>query len=267
LTRITVDEDEWEKVKTDIKILKRERSEQIKNNQFSSLLTEDTEGKQKTVLEFIRKNPNINKQKVVDHFEKHFSRTSVYNIIKDLVKYEQVIDKPNENNRHTRCLIINENSVLLSVIGEMDNFKKHFFRLLDNLKQRLSEIEGKPVPNNGKDIGELLSILGRIYEKFVSIYMAILAWTNKINDKQILFELYKVIVSNIMQIQLKYSEFGSTEHFFSFASIPYNKKICTDDEYDSEIKVFEGNGLEKEIVPVVKVLDKINYRYGNYTRL
>jgi len=110
----------------------------------------------------------------------------------------------------------------------MEDFKKHFFMLLDKVKQKLEQTKGNQRVTSEKNKKEILSFVARIYQKFVSIYMfrAILAWTNKIHDRQTLHELYSIILSNIMEIQLKYSDFGNTENV-SLASIPYNKEICT----------------------------------------
>jgi DNA-binding MarR family transcriptional regulator len=265
--RITIDENEWEKLKKDVNSLK-ERSE-YKSNSILPLKT-DLEEKEREVLEYIKNNPSVNKDQVVKHFEGTpcLSRVPVFKIIKSLIKRGYLIEQRNENNRHTRSLAVNQKSILLSVSEEMDCFKKHFFVLQDRVKQKLQETKRNQRVIREKKKREILSSMGHIYQKFVSIYMfrAILAWTNKIHDKQTLHELYSIVLSNIMEIQLKYSEFGNTESV-SLASIPYNKDICTDDDYENEIQAFRDNDLEKEFMPTLETLDGINYKYGKYNRL
>jgi DNA-binding MarR family transcriptional regulator len=265
--RITIDENEWEKLKKDVNSLK-ERSE-YKSNSIPLLKT-DLEEKERRVLGYIKNNPFVNKDQVVKHFEgtPGLSRMPVFKIIKSLIKRGYLIEQRSENNRHTRSLVVNENSKLLLVSKEMEDFKKHFFMLLDKVKQKLEQTKGNQRVASEKNKTEILSFVGHIYQQFVSIYMfrAILAWTNKLHDRQTLHELYSIILSNIMEIQLKYSDFVNTENV-SLASIPYNKEICTINDYDQEIEIFKSNGFGKEIIPTLETLNGINYRYGKYNRL
>jgi hypothetical protein len=270
LPTVTIDEEEWKRVKNDIENLKSERRGKLRKNEFHSVLADDVNSKERVVFEFIRSNPNITKQKVVDHFreEKLLARVSVFKTIKTLVDYGLVIDNEHETNRHTRNLIVNENSIILSVNDEMLKFKRHFFGLLEKVKKRLASSGVNNITDMEERYPELLSSLGNIYEKFVSIYMfrAILAWTNKINDKQTLFELYKIILSNIKEIQLRYNELGYLRHG-SLSRIPYNNEICTQDEYESDIRVYKENGLENDVNNVIKIIGTINCRYSDYYKL
>jgi len=134
--RITIDENEWEKFKKDMNFLKEKN--EYKSNSIP-LLKADLDEKEREVLGYIKNNPLVNKDQIVKHFEgtPGLSRIPVLKIIKSLIKRSYLIEQRSENNRHTRSLVVNENSKLLLVSKEMDDFKKYFFMLLDKVKQKL----------------------------------------------------------------------------------------------------------------------------------
>jgi predicted transcriptional regulator len=250
---------------------------QIRQNNNS-----DLGEKHKKVFEFIRINPNIHQEGVVEAFKGKlgFSRTVVLNLIKALVKDHYIISNKKDK-RHAYSLCVNESNVLLVVEKEIDGFKKQFFILLQQLKKIIDNIENerKKVSNNdtnnkilehsGNDIKKMLSFLHQsIYEKFIftCMFRAIFAWSNKIKDEQTLYKLCQFIISNIMEIQLKYYKFGNTEHV-SLPSIYFANDICALEDNEDEIQVFKSNGLEKETRSVLRELGKINYRYSSLNKL
>ncbi len=221
--------------------------------------------KDKEIFEFIADNQDIHQEGIVEHFKTKtgFSRMPVLKLIKELEEDGYII-RSKKGKGNVYSLRVNENNVLLIVKKEMDDFKKKFSILLKKLKKEIID----SMKNEEKE--KMLSFLHKdIYEKLVLIYMfrAIFAWSNKIKDEQTLYNLYQIVISNIIEIQLEYNKFGNRKHV-SLLSIPYDHDICIqDDDRDEKIQIFKNKGLEKETRSLLSELDRINYRYSSLERL
>ena len=103
----------------------------------------DLTSREKEILEYIRLNPGITKQQIVDHFgneglRKH-SRVTIFKKISYLKKYGLIVVSPDQNNSQIHHLYINNESTLSLLIQDIETFKNAFFVLLNKAKKKYAE--------------------------------------------------------------------------------------------------------------------------------
>lgn len=258
---------EIERIKKDIEFLKNEcRNEKNYEYNKASLLKYNLIDKERMVIEYIRGHPGTSTQRVVEHFNGEsipgLSRNPIFNIIKSLIEREYLIKEKDRHNKNTHKLFLNERNVVLSVSDEIDGFKNIFLELLKN--PNLVNIK------NDNDKKEILTYIDQFYSKIISIYIfrALPAFRKMINHKQILYELYNIVSSNVNLLQEKYYEFNNPIQTSYFMDAPLYIDICTDDDdYDRKIELFTSNGMQDQIILLLKFLDGINYRYAKQHRI
>ena len=141
----------------------------------------DLTGRQKAICEYIDKNPYTIKESVVKTLTKEGkgSRKTILNDINELVEYGIIgirKDKPNSQIHH---LVINNDSLLLSVMSDLDGFSKSFFILIDETKERFDEISHKIISYNSEDyldahsdIVQAQISLQILFQHLIGIYIA-----------------------------------------------------------------------------------------------
>ena len=210
------------------------------------------------IFNYIQQNPGINKEDVVRYFSKDYARLTILKDLKSLEGKELIISKPNEKNRQTRALIINNGNIILKVEEEIREFKDNLLLVLDRLDDGIKK-GNIGISNNKYD--DIIDILAQDYFKFICIYFfrAMLQWHKNIHDEQKLIQLYTILIKSIIDIQECISKFVP-----GYApAIPFYKEICTDDDdIPKQIKAFSNIGIKKEYESLKNSLVRINYNYS-----
>jgi len=280
-----------QEIKTKLDLIASEVNQGRKGSRNYQSITELGE-EEREIVEYVADNPGVHQEGIVEYFKKSYSRIPTIKRIKRLEDGHYLIAR-HVPKAHKHSLFVNEDNEVLSVTKEIDGFRGAFFSLLHKIGQKINAIEkeNKNVRLDSRyekilmDIEEelkqmLIFLHYNIYEKIILTYTsrAILLWSHKIQDKQMLSNLYHVIIFKIIEIQQevvkfekelkrihqRYYEFFNAykpDHF-SIGSIPYHEEICTDNDYQQEEQLFEKYRLRKEIVSVLDKLDCINYRYA-----
>jgi hypothetical protein len=195
---IRVPQEEWEKLKKDVDLLKKQDKAQQKHQHIITVKQDEPTKHEMAVLEYIREHPNVSKQDVVDNFNGEMSRQLVYKILKGLVHQDMLNDKEDPNNRQIHRLTINQNSVLYSVIEQLDQFKNAFAHLSHKAFEKAEEY--------GPDSREYFEIVSQPYKIFfhvVNSYIvrSTLVWPRIIHDRDMLKKLNSTAFARITDIQ------------------------------------------------------------------
>jgi hypothetical protein len=107
---------------------------------------------EKKVLDYVRQDPGCSKADIVRHLEKTglASRITVLKYIENLETESMIICKLEKPNSQIFRIYINEANKLVAVLGELDEFKDAYSRLLDKSKDR---IHTKDYANVSKKLG------------------------------------------------------------------------------------------------------------------
>ena len=169
---------------------------------------------EKLVFEYIQNNPHTNKESIAKNFEKthQLSRGPVFKCIKKLIESKLIIEEINAKNRHSKVLMVNENNIFIKFDNQLKNFKESFLKVTKTLKQKKLE---------GTENEKRLRVLMKLYNKFIEdcLFRGLPIYTGEIKNKQILFEMYKIFINTIIEIQL---ELNKIDHY-GFTSIPYDR--------------------------------------------
>jgi hypothetical protein len=195
---IRVPQEEWEKLKKDVDLLKKQDKAQQKHQHIITVKQDEPTKHEMAVLEYIREHPNVSKQDVVDNFNGEMSRQLVYKILKGLVHQDMLNDKEDPNNRQIHRLTINQNSVLYSVIEQLDQFKNAFAHLSHKAFEKAEEY--------GPDSREYFEIVSQPYKIFfhvVNSYIvrSTLEWPRIIHDRDMLKKLNTTVFAKLTDIQ------------------------------------------------------------------
>lgn len=203
-----------------------------------SLIQEgDLTSKEKEILEYIRLNPGITKQQIVNHFGQDglgkYSRVTTFKTISYLQRYSLIVVSLDQNNSQIHHLYTNNESTLSLLIQDIETFKNAFFLLLNKAKEKYAEFEEEKttVPS------ELLNKVKEKYPKFevelttdpsadfdlrsstmsvhlfhiyryfidVNIIRILFSWS-RTEDPQISAKTAPIFFNEIKEIQLKLSE-------------------------------------------------------------
>ena len=236
--------------------------------------------KEKKVFDYIRSNPGVIKQKVVDDFDGTYSRRTVFKILAALIKYEMIVvrtDKPNSQIHH---LYVNENNLLASTTTDLDDFKNGLFALLDKAKeiQKKLESEAKKARKDysiQRKIYELEYIISSsifdIYRCFIDTYVlhSLFKWPETTNDKELLDKLNTTFFVNMQQIQSKISEpmnivVRPPHRKGEFIRLMDSQLSISG--YEDMLSTFQFIGLRKEFEPIIDRLWKTSFDYIDFER-
>ncbi len=172
--------------------MKRLRKEQQDLQNQRGDLTE----RQKQIYNFISNNPGRCKQSIVN--SSSVSRKPTFKIISELERYKMIIVRQDETNTQIHRVYINENSILSSVINQLDQFSREFSKLLDQL--------GKIVKNLNwpdQDYESLLTSIFIIFQHVANIHSVygLLKWPGEIYDVELLNKLRVIVGVRLEQLQ------------------------------------------------------------------
>jgi hypothetical protein len=175
----------------------------------------DLDEKEKVVFKFITDNPGKSKQDIVNALIKTISRGTVFRVITNLVRYQMVIERPDDRNRQKLRLYINRGSLILQVVKDIKNFKRSYLNLIKRAneeyksrkKQDLTGDELVKSKRQDIDISEIYSwgideVLTKILKKLIMSYSlnAIFVWPEKIKDLESLNRLYLMVFQSLNEI-------------------------------------------------------------------
>lgn len=155
--------------------------------------------KEYDILEFVRKNPGISKQGLVDGLNQQYSRVTVWNTVDALLKFGFLLAKPDARNRQTWNLFVDEGNILVSLTNQMRILEFLFSTIAKELTKHLTN------PNEEVEVVENayhLSIdIAFVYSFVLNTYViyAITEWT-KIKEKFIHERLNAILFSKLTDI-------------------------------------------------------------------
>jgi hypothetical protein len=221
------------------------------------------------VLQYIRKNPDCSKENVARGMNGDPSRITVRNILTKLEQEKMIVARKDKPNSQIYKLSINEESSIVSVIQDLDDFKKVFFTLIDKTNQKFKDIENETKIDN-EDILEdeikyikekyrIIDALVVLYRHLFGVYIlyALFKWSKEITDKQTLDKLYSIFFSRIEQIQFKLFEVISNQLMVSDRII-YNLFELKPGKLDEVFEYLHRFGLGKQAEQVLDSLWQIS---------
>jgi hypothetical protein len=240
----------------------------------------DLSEKERAILEYIKSNPGTTKQGVVDVLDGRYSRTTVFEGLKQLEKYGMIVIRKDKPNSQVHRLFINSSNLIITVVQDLDNFKAAFFILIEKAKKVFEgyESEIKKIEDIDIDIDsarkienledELLDSIFSIHSHLINIYIvsASFTWNKVTNDKETLNKLYSIVFNKIQEIQLKISEvitiiYKRNDHVdFVRAMFSYPPAISFM-HLEIMFHIFKRYKLENEFGPVMDLIWKISFDF------
>lgn len=200
--RITVDEDDWLRMKKDMKFVK-DSLKIAEINQYNISQQLELTEQERRILNYIQANPGSNKQALVDGLKDIHSRNPIFKSIRNLVNCGMIIQRKDKTNRQTYNLFINSDSLVVTLVKDLDNYKRSFSKLLSYV----TDIPDS-VPLDLKKSLQMFfaAMLLRIHTCFVTSYFltALFRWPVLTADEETLNKLYAIFFSNIQQLQLTF---------------------------------------------------------------
>jgi hypothetical protein len=178
-----------------------------KSDQLELVSESDLSEKERLVIDSVKKNPGISKEGVVGALKGKYSRGPVFKAINSLVKYGMIVVREDANNSQIHHLHINDESLLVSTIEQLEKAKNSFFDLISKVKIKQSQ-EWK----DSRDYNYLTPIF-MMYSHLIVTHtlFSIFIWPKRIGDKEIMQRLYAIGLARIHEIQIKLSEIISTD--------------------------------------------------------
>jgi hypothetical protein len=158
---------------------------------------------EKLIIDFIKNNPDITKEDVVNSLDGTVSRMTVYKIIGDIVKQGLIINK--KDSRINR-LSINKQHLLVSLKQDLELFKGFYFKLIDNTKGILSKLFEDP--ETFEEGSKLMDALIMPYKCLIIMYITSdwFLWKDKPLDNDTLHKRFAITSSNIQETHKKLYE-------------------------------------------------------------
>lgn len=156
--------------------------------------------KEKTVLNYIKQNPNKSKQDIVNKFKSNYSRVTVFKILDTLSKYEMILVSQDPENRQTHKVVFNEKSLLLGLMQETENLKHSFFKVLTKLRGMIKQNVGNEIYLNS--ISDFLGSLVRLYRDLMDQYIMkmLFDWNRRTSNENVLTRAYTLAFSSLSSI-------------------------------------------------------------------
>jgi hypothetical protein len=151
--------------------------------------------RRKLIVDYISNHQGCKAEGVVEGVKKHLSRVPVYRTLEDLIKDGTVKDQA--TNRRDHKLSVDFNNLLVSVPLELDEFKVHFYRLVEIVSQNYKKLN----IDDGANFFELFSIFSELVN--VYNYYGLFIWPKLIEDPKTLNKLYITVFESIREIQFK----------------------------------------------------------------
>jgi len=226
----------------------------------------DLDEKEKTILGYIKNNPGVIKQTVVDAFKIKvgYSRKPVLKIVNNLERYGLIIVRPDKENIRKHHLFTNNENALVLLIEILDSFKQNYFTIIDSVEmlddntisnmafiEKSNLIESIILPFKSFILLMQYNLFGQsetpsnkliLDKKFGMIHTAM---------QEIHFKLYK---SKILKIFTDDNEEQILVHLFA-----NNSNGLRPENIIEMLKTFEQYGLRENIEKLMDPLWKLSY--------
>ena len=189
------------------------------NDQLENILTD----KEMTVVDYIRGHPNCIKQDIADFMssekipiDHRAARATVWDILLKLKEMKVVDEYPDAENRHTKRLALNKDSVMNTTLEQLRLFERAFFGLTRKLKIVLSNEPFAPVGSHpdetiahfirpGSEPVFLIMTIFNIFYKMVETihFQSWWIWPIQIPDNEKLKQLYSTAFLRIARMQAR----------------------------------------------------------------
>lgn len=261
LTRITIDENDWEHTKKSIKrheecIKKLEQQIQPRSTDVTAI-PNNLPPLESDVFRYVSDHSHCSKADVERHLKGKSARVTTFKTIDTLVECGLIRDELNEKNRQTHSLVVNNDNELSLLIQKLDKFEKAYFSLIDKLKERFEDPESKGKPF--QKYGALEDILS-IYQFILGAYsmQGIYIWPRRISDDESLSKLYAILFTRLSHMQLELVK--RSRIIFEQYDIVENMVINSSILPESKDALFESSKMfhyEKELEGVLDIIDSI----------
>jgi hypothetical protein len=163
------------------------------------------ESRKSMVINFVKAHEGCSKEDVVQGLHDDISRVTIFNIIKEL-KNAGVLDvKRDKPNSRAVRLHVHEQSLLVTVPKDLDEFEAAFFPLLDDMI-KFQEAE-KARPDRFDRIDDTSDLIATVIMMFFDMakkyqLSAIFGWPGQLKDKA-LMELNSLVLTRIGAMQAR----------------------------------------------------------------
>lgn len=225
------------------------------------------------LIEFIRKHPGCTKEKIIKIEAIPISRATVFKLLGEL-KNEGIVNEiiEKENSRDHK-LFVNTSNLLVLVPGELEEFEKAFFPLLEKAKLEFERrTKGLSKLNSSEDssIYQLISQpLFMFYQMVNSYYIrSLMLWPRIILEEDALKKLYTIVFTKVANMQSRISEILKslkiTNTNLVLESAMLRRILYITEKMMTSYETFSKFGMQKEMESLLDSLWKINLDYQEY---
>ena len=270
MPKIFVEKDELEQLKDGIDYIIRkgkpifaiEPTQRIYENY-------DLNKKEQLVIEHIKKNPDISKEKVVDDLGDDYSRMTILNTISELIDKGLILPKQDKIKKGAYHLHVNYQNIIYSVKEDLDVFKVYYGELLENAvpiaKNML--LNNKNDSEGFSELYYLLKVLIGPYKFLCTTYITsdIFLWNERPLDDDTLHRKFALFFKTAKEIHDKLVKVWCAAGSDSEVDSPANYLLNNIDFALNEshilnmLKIFEQHGLSVWAEGVIDVLWKMSY--------
>jgi hypothetical protein len=240
----------------------------VRNESTSIAEDSDLTQREEVILEYIKKNPGKIKEQVVNYFttKGKYSRIPILDSIENLAKLSMIVIKKEHRQKHS--LYLNDQSLLISELQSLEEFKEVFLHLLREAKRKYDLLDKKKQNTTSEDNPSLWSeteslkihiiiLVHDMFQYMVDTYglVALFRWPAMTSDNVLISRLYASVFAKLREILLSSFEF--------IPSIKDPKEILEeiltkryDDLYRFKPLVTDSHkhGLGKEFDPVMQCI-------------
>jgi hypothetical protein len=210
LAEITVSKTDLKDIRDSIdKLLKSGKENVTRHTQYASNETKELTEREKKILKYVKNNPgsikeSIIRERVIDNLDIG-SRMTVHKSVDELIEDGMLIVRRDDSNQHIQHLYVNNENVVLSLLNDLDLFKQHYFRLIDESLNVFKKLA--PSKESYQKIHNLLDILLMPYRNLTMICITsdILSWREPL-DKETLHNKFSILYDGVQQIHTKLVE-------------------------------------------------------------
>ena len=237
-------------------------SEQISVRPDKSNLDE----KEKTILDYIKNNPDVIKQGVVDAFENKvgYSRKPVLKTVNKLERCGMIIVRPDKGNIRKHHLFVNKENELVLLIEILDSFKQNYFAIID----RVEMLDDTTISNMAFiEKSNLIESIILPFKSFILLMQYnLFGQTETLSNKLILDKKYAIFQTAMQEIHLKLYKSKILKIFTDdneeqilvhlFAN---NSNGLRPENIIEMLKTFEQYGLRENVEKLMDPLWKLSY--------
>jgi len=222
----------------------------------------DLSRRERTILDYIRKHPGVSKQGLVDGLDGQYSRVPIYNSIRLLERNQMIVIMRDKSNSQVHKLFVKDDSLLLTLIRDLDNFEENYLLLL------------RKVQKSGSNESTMLIASFTIYQHLLGMYLihTLQTWPRQTDDPIMLKRLYTTLFSRLSKIHLEiYKIHYERGEYSSAKDLVWQDMIRKSFLIHYEIRFLywccNHIGATKEFENVMDVVWKISYEFFPFSAL